>query len=109
MFADLWHFDARQLLYGSTAFAAAWALDPGQEQAGQQDGACGTEEGQQGAQGSGCRQPLPKSTRQLAAELLGADTYVALYGGSELLFTAGLRGVGGRGQGVGGRGAAPPG
>lgn len=97
MFADLWHFDALQLLYDSTAFASAWALDPGQEHEGQQDGACAVGAGQPGARGAGCRQPLPKSTRQLAAELLGADTYVALYGGSELLFTAGLRGAGGRG------------
>lgn len=37
------------------------------------------------------RRRLPGSTRRLAAMRLGADTYVALYGGSELLFTAGLR------------------
>ena len=45
---------------------------------------------QSGAAGAPHRR-LPASTQRLALERLGAETYVALYGGSELLFSAGLR------------------
>ncbi len=100
VFADLWHFDAEALLYDTAAFRDCWQVD----WAGQPDLAAPQQQHQQqqparDADGvvardeAGARSPLrlPASTRQLAMERLGADTYVPLYGGSELLFACGLR------------------
>ncbi|GLC46460.1 hypothetical protein PLESTM_001877900 [Pleodorina starrii] len=106
VFADLWHFETEALLYDTRAFGECWQIDwtgqPEPEAAGGAEGAAGD-----GAEGAGAadaagagaasdphqwrRRLLPASTRRLAKERLGADTYVALYGGSELLFVAGLR------------------
>ncbi|GFR50224.1 hypothetical protein Agub_g12403, partial [Astrephomene gubernaculifera] len=110
VFADLWHFDAGELLYGTEAFAGQhWQVDwretermEGSQQQGQEEQQEGQQVQQQGtvagagdSQGDQQQQRpakrLPRSTRQLALERLGADTYVALYGGSELLFVAGVR------------------
>ncbi|GLI63135.1 hypothetical protein VaNZ11_006043 [Volvox africanus] len=89
IFADLWHFEAEALLYSTTAFRDFWQVDwVGQPEA---------EVGNRGVEDSSSRDSpapprrLPASTRRLAKERLGVDTYVALYGGSELLFAAGLR------------------
>ncbi|GIL50179.1 hypothetical protein Vafri_6306 [Volvox africanus] len=89
VFADLWHFEAEALLYSTTAFRDFWQVDwVGQPEPEVDD---------RGVADSSSRDPpdlprrLPASTRRLAKERLGADTYVALYGGSELLFAAGLR------------------
>ncbi|PNW71476.1 hypothetical protein CHLRE_16g655900v5 [Chlamydomonas reinhardtii] len=106
VFKDLWFFDADEMLYGAAAaaFQAAWAVDwpatalmPGRTEAspGAAAGAeaAGAEAGEgagEGARVEDAARPLPPSTRQLAAARLGADTYVALYGGAELLFVAGL-------------------
>ncbi|KAG2451829.1 hypothetical protein HYH02_003605 [Chlamydomonas schloesseri] len=93
VFKDLWFFDTEAMLYGpeGAAFQAAWAVDWRATSLKEQDG--DTDRTLQGnASGSGGEaRPLPPSTRQLAAARLGADTYVALYGGAELLFVAGLR------------------
>jgi hypothetical protein len=61
VFANLWHFDDAALL-ACAGYTAHWrTLQP------------------------------PTSTKQLAWERLGKDTYVALYGGAERLWTAELR------------------
>ncbi|GLC49977.1 hypothetical protein PLESTB_000329000 [Pleodorina starrii] len=105
VFADLWHFETEALLYDTRAFGECWQIDwtgqPEPEARGGAGGAAGAGAAAGAADAAGAegasdphqrrRRPLPASTRRLAKERLGADTYVALYGGSELLFVAGLR------------------
>ncbi|KAG2492901.1 hypothetical protein HYH03_008815 [Edaphochlamys debaryana] len=93
VFADLWHFDTDELLYGSDAFGLGsgpgsgptWEVD--WETTGTSHTPAPNVEGRPHGR------PLPPSTRQLAQERLHAQTYVALYGGSELLLAAKLRGA----------------
>ncbi|GIM10573.1 hypothetical protein Vretimale_14169 [Volvox reticuliferus] len=88
IFADLWHFEAEALLYNTTAFRDFWQIDwVGQPEPEAAPGVAASSS----PDPPGPPRRLPASTRRLAKECLGADTYVALYGGSELLFAAGLR------------------
>ncbi|KAG2441726.1 hypothetical protein HXX76_003341 [Chlamydomonas incerta] len=91
VFKDLWFFDQEELLYGAAAaaFQSAWAVDWAASSTPAPAPGAGAEAAAGGSETAA--RPLPPSTRQLAAARLGADTYVALYGGAELLFVAGLK------------------
>ncbi len=61
IFANLWHFDVDEMC-ACRAYRRHWET-----------------------------RVAPRSTKDLALELLGADTYVALYGGAECLLVADLK------------------